>query len=48
MWPGKKSEKDKGSRATALFEDLDEYVEKKSGGTVDVLLLVCLGGAGTA
>ena len=40
MWPGKKSEKDKGSRATALFEDLDEYVEKKSGGR---LMFCCLG-----
>ena len=47
MWPGKKSEKDKGGRAMALFEDLDEYVEKKFGGTVDVLLLGCLGGVVT-
>jgi len=47
MWPGKKGEKDKGGRAMALFEDLDEYVEKKFGGTVDVLLMGCLGGVVT-
>ena len=47
MWPGKKGEKDKGGRAMALFEDLDEYVETKFGGTVDVLLLGCLGGVVT-
>ena len=47
MWPGKKSEKEKGGRAMALFEDLDEYVEKKFGGTVDVLLMGCLGGVVT-
>ena len=44
MWPGKKGEKDKGGRAMALFEDLDAYVEEKFGGTVDVLLMGCLGG----
>ena len=47
MWPGKKSEKDKGGRAMALFEDLDEYIEKKFRGTVDVMLLGCLGGVAT-
>ncbi|KAF9644527.1 hypothetical protein BDM02DRAFT_3121775 [Thelephora ganbajun] len=47
MWPGKKSEKDKGGRAMALFEDLDDYVDKKFGGTVDVLLMGCLGGVVT-
>ena len=47
MWPGKKGEKEKGGRAMALFEDLDEYVEKKFGGTVDVLLIGCLGGVVT-
>ncbi|KAF9779334.1 hypothetical protein BJ322DRAFT_1013566 [Thelephora terrestris] len=44
MWPGKKGEKDRGGRAMALFEDLDEYVESKFGGMVDVLLMGCLGG----
>jgi len=47
MWPGKKGEKEKGGRAMALFEDLDEYVDKKFEGTVDVLLLGCLGGVVT-
>ena len=47
MWPGKKGEKDEGGRAMALFEDLDEYVEKKFGGTVDVMLMGCLGGVVT-
>ena len=47
MWPGKKGEKEKGGRAMALFEDLDEYVGTKFGGTVDVLLMGCLGGVVT-
>ena len=47
MWPGKKGEKEKGGGAMALFEDLDEYVETKFGGTVDVLLMGCLGGVVT-
>lgn len=40
MWPCKKGEKDKGGRAMALFAD-------KFGGTVDVLVLGCLGGVVT-
>ena len=47
MWPGKKGEKNKGGRAMALFEDLDEYAEEKFGGKVDVLLMGCLGGVVT-
>ena len=47
MWPGKKSEKDTGGRAMALFEDLDGYIEEKFGGVVDALLLGCLGGIAT-
>jgi len=47
MWPGKKAEKHLGGRAMALFEDLDEYVDKKFGGTVDAMLLGCLGGVAT-
>ena len=44
MWPGKKAEKEGGGRAMVLFEKLDEYVEESTGGTVDVLLLGCVGG----
>ena len=44
MWPGKKAEKEEGGRAMALFEKLDEYVEESTDGTVDVLLLGCVGG----
>ena len=40
MWPCKKGEKDKVGRAMALFAD-------KFGGTVDVLVLGCLGGVVT-
>lgn len=47
MWPGKKSEKEKGGRAMALFEDLDEYIENRFGGTVDGMLIGCLGGVVT-
>jgi hypothetical protein len=47
MWPGKKSEKDTegGHRlAMALFEELDDWLDKKTRGTVDALLLGCVGG----
>lgn len=44
MWPGKKAEKHLGGRAMELFEDLDEWFEARMGGTVDALLLGCVGG----
>jgi len=44
MWPAKAAEKAGGGRAMILFEELDRYLEESTGGTVDVLLLGCLGG----
>ncbi|KIM75670.1 hypothetical protein PILCRDRAFT_669287, partial [Piloderma croceum F 1598] len=44
MWPGKKSEKAGGGRAMMLFEEFDRYLEETTGGTVDALLLGCVGG----
>lgn len=44
MWPGKMAEKADGGRAMALFEELDQYIEESTGGTIDVMLLGCLGG----
>jgi hypothetical protein len=44
MWPGKKAEKELGGRAMELFEVFDEWLEKKSGGTVDATLISCAGG----
>jgi hypothetical protein len=44
MWPGKRAEKEKGGRAMKLFEELDDWLEDKTGGTVDALLLGCVGG----
>ena len=44
MWPAKKSEKAEGGRAMILFEVFGRYMEEATGGTVDVLLLGCVGG----
>lgn len=44
MWPAKMAEKAEGGQAMVLFEELDRYVEEHTGGTVDVMLLGCLGG----
>jgi hypothetical protein len=47
MWPAKSREKDTegGHRlAMTLFEEFDEWLDKKTGGTVDALLLGCVGG----
>lgn len=44
MWPGKKAEKKEGGRAMKLFEQLDEWLDVKTGGTVDAMLLGCVGG----
>jgi hypothetical protein len=40
MWPGKKGVKAEGGVAMGLFEEL----ERRTGGTVDTLLLGCVGG----
>lgn len=44
MWPGKRAEKHLGGRAMKLFEELDDWLEVKTGGTVDATLLGCVGG----
>ncbi|KAF9458872.1 hypothetical protein BDZ94DRAFT_1225561 [Collybia nuda] len=44
MWPGKKAVKEQGGVAMELFERLDAWVEEKTGGTVDALLMGCVGG----
>ncbi|KAG5644249.1 hypothetical protein DXG03_008787 [Asterophora parasitica] len=47
MWPGKKAVKEQGGVAMQLFEELDAWVEKKTSGTVDALLLGCVAGVVT-
>ena len=44
MWPGKKAVKAEGGVAMRLFEELDEWIEKRTGGTVDTMLLGCVAG----
>ncbi|KII83063.1 hypothetical protein PLICRDRAFT_180757 [Plicaturopsis crispa FD-325 SS-3] len=44
MWPAKKAEKEGGGQAMALFEDFDAWLEEKTGGTVEPLLLGSIGG----
>ncbi|EMD39116.1 hypothetical protein CERSUDRAFT_104381 [Gelatoporia subvermispora B] len=44
MWPGKKAEKEIGGHAMQLFEEFDTWVSDYSSGTVDVMLLGCVGG----
>ena len=44
MWPAKRAEKHLGGRAMKLFEELDDWLEVKTGGTVDTTLLGCVGG----
>jgi hypothetical protein len=47
MWPAKKREKDtEGGHKPAmkLFEELDGWLENKTGGSVDALLLGCIAG----
>jgi hypothetical protein len=47
MWPAKKAEKDVGGEhklAMAFFEELDAWLDRKTHGTVDALLLACVGG----
>ncbi|KAH7891014.1 hypothetical protein F5I97DRAFT_2052216 [Phlebopus sp. FC_14] len=43
MWPAKKAEAD-GSQAMKLFKEFDEWMEEKTGGTVDAMLLGCVSG----
>lgn len=44
MWPGKMAVKEEGGVAMKLFEELDAWIDKKTGGTVDPLLLGCVAG----
>ena len=46
MWPGKRNEEQKGKdgEVMAMFEQLDGWLEKKTQGSVDVILLGCVGG----
>ncbi|KAF8217155.1 hypothetical protein K438DRAFT_1798365 [Mycena galopus ATCC 62051] len=44
MWPGKKAVKAQGGPAMKLFENLDAWLDEKTGGTVDPLLLGCVAG----
>ena len=45
MWPGKKSVKAEGGFAMRLFEEFDSWLEVKTGGTVDALLMGCVAGS---
>ncbi|KIJ96005.1 hypothetical protein K443DRAFT_134254 [Laccaria amethystina LaAM-08-1] len=45
MWPGKKSVKAEGGLAMRLFEELDSWLDVKTGGTVDALLMGCVAGS---
>ncbi|KAH9926926.1 uncharacterized protein B0H18DRAFT_1084873 [Fomitopsis serialis] len=47
MWPGKVAEKAHGGRAMQLFEEFDAWLERETAGTVDALLLGCIGGITT-
>lgn len=44
IWPAKKAVKAQGGLAMQLFELLDAWLEKKTDGKVDALLLGCVGG----
>ncbi|EKM81542.1 hypothetical protein AGABI1DRAFT_69822 [Agaricus bisporus var. burnettii JB137-S8] len=44
MWPGKKAVKAEGGPAMKLFEELDQWLDEKSGGTIDALFMSCVGG----
>jgi hypothetical protein len=44
MWPGKKAEKEEGGRAMKLFEELDGWLDERTRGTVDGMLMSCVGG----
>ncbi|KAF4610913.1 hypothetical protein D9613_007233 [Agrocybe pediades] len=44
VWPAKKSVKAQGGAAMQLFEELDAWLDKKTGGKVDALLMGCVAG----
>ncbi|KAJ3576559.1 hypothetical protein NP233_g353 [Leucocoprinus birnbaumii] len=44
MWPAKQAVKAEGGPAMQLFEQLDNWLEEKSAGTIDALLMGCVGG----
>lgn len=43
MWPAKKAEAD-GSQAMKLFREFDAWLDEKTGGSVDALLMGCVSG----
>lgn len=44
IWPAKKSVKAEGGISMMIFEELDTWLETKTGGTVDALLIGCVAG----
>ena len=44
IWPAKESVKAEGGFSMRLFEELDTWLEIKTGGTVDALLMGCMAG----
>ncbi|KZT25302.1 hypothetical protein NEOLEDRAFT_1178422 [Neolentinus lepideus HHB14362 ss-1] len=44
MWPGKRAEKQFGGSAMRTFEAVDTWIEQETQGTVDALLVGCIGG----
>jgi hypothetical protein len=44
MWPAKKAVRAEGGPAMQLFEKLDIWLDEKSAGAVDPLLMSCVGG----
>ncbi|KAJ7197735.1 hypothetical protein GGX14DRAFT_470744 [Mycena pura] len=44
MWPGKKAVKAAGGPPMALFERLDAWLDEHTRGTVDAMLMGCVGG----
>lgn len=43
MWPAKKAEAD-GSQAMKLFKEFDAWLDEKTGGSVDALMMGCVSG----
>ncbi|KAG1845888.1 hypothetical protein DFJ58DRAFT_664100 [Suillus subalutaceus] len=43
MWPAKKAEAD-GSQAMQLFKEFDAWLDEKTGGSIDALLMGCVSG----
>lgn len=44
MWPGKRREKLRGGRAMEVFEVVDGWLEETTKGTVDAMMVGCVGG----